>query len=217
MRLGLCLYKLGRGDYLYTIAEMSGVAQSTICKIVIEVCEALVETLWNDAVKKYFPQTSIDFKNSMSEFDEEWQFPFAFSAIDGSHMPIKCPNGGAESMKQYYNFKNFYSIVLLALVDAKYRFIWASVGAPGNTHDSTFFQSTKLWEDIYAGNIIPEKAQTINEIEIPPMILGDGAFPLRTWISKPYGDAVLPPKKRYFNYRHSRARMVTEGAFYLGS
>ena len=40
-------------------------------------------------------------------------------------------------MKQYYNFKNFYSAVLLALVDAKYRFIWASLGAPGNTHDST--------------------------------------------------------------------------------
>ena len=30
---------------------------------------------------------------------------------------------------------------------------------------------------------------------------------------KPHGDAVLPEDKRYFNYRHSRARLVTEGAF----
>ena len=46
--------------------------------------------------------------------NSEWQFCYAFSAIDGSHVPIKCPPGGAESMKQYHNFKNFYSIILLA-------------------------------------------------------------------------------------------------------
>ena len=30
---------------------------------------------------------------------------------------------------------------------------------------------------------------------------------------KPYTDAVLSPKQRYFNYRLSRGRMVTEGAY----
>ena len=30
---------------------------------------------------------------------------------------------------------------------------------------------------------------------------------------KPHGDATLPDDKRYFNYRHSRARLVTEKAF----
>ena len=30
---------------------------------------------------------------------------------------------------------------------------------------------------------------------------------------KPYGDPVLTPDKKYFNYRSSRNRMVTEGAF----
>ena len=73
----------------------------------------------------------------MGKFGEEWQFHYAFAAVDGSHLPIKCPNGGAQAMKQYFNFKGFDSIVLMALVDAEYRFIWASVGAPGNTHDST--------------------------------------------------------------------------------
>ena len=29
---------------------------------------------------------------------------------------------------------------------------------------------------------------------------------------KPYGNAILTPEQRYFNYRLSRARMVTEGA-----
>ena len=50
--------------------------------------------------------------------DCKWKFPFAFSAIDGPHLSIKCPAGPGEVMKQYHNYKNSYSIVLLALVDA---------------------------------------------------------------------------------------------------
>ena len=40
--------------------------------------------------------------------------------VDGSHVPIKCPNDGAQVMKQCFNFKCFNSIVLIALVDAEY-------------------------------------------------------------------------------------------------
>ena len=101
----------------------------------------------------------------------------------------------------------------MALVDAKYRFIWASIGAPGNTHDSTLFQSTNLWQRIIKGEVLSECAVQNNNITIPPLI-GDGAFPIRTWLVKPHGDAILTEKKRYYNYRlSSRARMVSEGAF----
>ena len=202
-RLAITIYKLARGDYIYTIGEMCGLAKSTVCVIVTETCSAIINTLRDDTVKKYFPTSRDDFQESMAKFGEEWQFPYAFAAVDGSQ-------GGAQAMKQYFNFKGFYSIVLMALVDAEYRFIWASVGAPGNTHDSTLMQSTELWDRIVAGNVIPNIVQ---QIDIPPLILGDGAFPLRTWIMKPHGDAVFPEDKRYFNYRHSRARLVTERAF----
>lgn len=212
-RLAITLYKLARGDYIYTIGEMCGLAKSTICVIVSETCKAIIDALWDDEVKRHFPRSKEDFKANMESFGEEWQFPYAFAATDGSHLPIKCPDGGAQAMKQYFNFKGFYSIVLMALVDAKYRFIWASVGAPGNTHDSTLIQSTKLWSEIVAGKIIPNLVQEVESVEIPPLVLGDGAFPLRSWIMKPHGDAVLPEDKRYFNFRHSRARLVTEGAF----
>ena len=45
------------------------------------------------------------------------------------------------------------------------------------------------------------------------MILGDSAFEIKTWMTKPYGDAIPSPEKKYFNYRLSRAKMFTEGAF----
>ena len=102
-------------------------------------------------------------------------------------------------MKQYHNFKNFYSIILITLVDPKYHFIWASVGAPGNTHDSTLFQLTSLWEKITAGSISPQSVLEIKGQAIPRLILGDGAFPMKTWIIKPYGNAILNEQKCYLN------------------
>ena len=73
-------------------------------------------------------------------------------------------------------------------------------GRPGNTHDSKYFQSTSLWEKITKGELVPSKVETIDDIVIPPQVLGDGAFPLRSWLMKPYGDAMLTPEKRHFNY-----------------
>ena len=193
---------------------MSGLAKSTVCVDVTETCRAIIDTLWDDAVTKYFPTTRDDYKESMAKFGEEWQFPYAFAAADGSHLPITCPHGGTQAMKQYFNFKGFYSIVLMGLVDSEYRFVWPSVGAPGNSHDSTLIQSTELWGRIVEGNVIPNVVQQVENVDIPPLILGDDALPLRTWIMKPHGDAVLPVDKRYFNYRQSRARLVTEGAIW---
>ena len=37
VRLAICLYRLGRGDYLYTISEMSGLGVSTVSSICQEV------------------------------------------------------------------------------------------------------------------------------------------------------------------------------------
>ena len=212
-RLGICLYRLGRGDYYYTIAEMAGLGVSTVHEIVTQVCQSIVENLWEDCVKKHMPCTEEDFKDKMKEMNERWQFPFCWAAIDGCHIPIKCPPGGAASCKEYHNFKNFYSVVLMAMVDSKYRFIWGSCGFPGNSHDAIIFQATELWEKLNEHDFIPDIAHKVADVNIGPLIIGDSAFPFKPWLLKPYTNAVLTEKQRYFNYRLSRARMVTEGAY----
>ena len=96
----------------------------------------------------------------------------------------------------------------------RYRFISASLGAPGNTHESTLFQSTTLWSNVVNGDVLSEAvAKTNDDVVIPPLIHGDGAFPIISFLLKPYSEAVLPEKKRYFNYRASRGRIVAEGSF----
>ena len=105
---------------------MVGLAEPRVCQR-FEVCRAIVEELWLEAVDRHFPKSDEDLKKNLLYMDPEWQFPYAISDIDGCHLPIKGPNSEQELMKQYYNFKNFYLVVLLALVNAKYRFIWLLV------------------------------------------------------------------------------------------
>ena len=96
------------------------------------------------------PKSKEDFKEKILDMEEMWQFPYCWAAIDGCHIPIKYPAGGKIACKEYHNFKNFYSIVLMGMVDSHYRFVWGSCGYPGNSH-VIIFQSTELWSKIKEG------------------------------------------------------------------
>ena len=99
------------------------------------------------------------------------------------------------------------------MVDAKYRFVWGSCDFPGNSHDYVILQSTNLWQQIKDGSFLPAFVNQLYGTSIPPLIIGDSAFPFEEWLIKPYTNAVLAPPQRYFNYRLSRARMVIEGVY----
>lgn len=94
-------------------------------------------------------------------------------------------------LKALNNFKNFFSIVLTAIVDSKYRFIWASSGYPGNSHDATIFQSTNFYSKILDQTLLPCYSKKANDTAIYPTLLGDPAFPFLPWMMKPYTNTVL--------------------------
>jgi hypothetical protein len=123
-RFAICLYRLSRGDYYHTISKMTGLGVATVCNIVAEVSRAIVECLWAEKVSKHLPTNQEMFINKMVDMEEFWQFPCCWAAVDGCHIPIKCPPGGLESCKEFHNFKNFYSLVLMAFVDAKLQRFW---------------------------------------------------------------------------------------------
>lgn len=65
------------------------------------------------------PQTPEEWLHIEKGF-RKW-FPRCVGAIDGKHIVVKCPS---HSGSEYYNFKNIYSVVLMALVDSDYHFIF---------------------------------------------------------------------------------------------
>ena len=59
------------------------------------------------------------------QFEKRWNMTHAFDALNCKHVEIKKPPG---SGSLYHYYKGFFSIVLMALVDANYKFIWCDLG-----------------------------------------------------------------------------------------
>ena len=64
-RLGICLYRVARGDYYYTIPEKSGLEVSTIHGIVSQVSQVIVENRWKDYMSKLTSVSEEDYKQLM--------------------------------------------------------------------------------------------------------------------------------------------------------
>lgn len=141
-----------------------------------------------------------------------WNFPNCIGAIDGQHIEIQAPpNSGS----LYFNYKKTFSIVLLALVDADYNFIAVDVGAYGKNSDGGIFANSNLGKALQQGTLsLPDNAALPGtSIEAPYVIVGDEAFPLKTYLMRSYPGTDLDTSKRVFNYRLSRARRIVENAF----
>ena len=58
----------------------------------------------------------------------------------------------------------------------------------------------------------PERIDGIEEEDIPYYLLGDGIFPLKPWLLRPY-PGTMQEDIQVYNYRHSRARLPIENSF----
>ena len=145
-------------------------------------------------------------------FEQRWNFPHACGALDGKHIAIKAPR---RSGTVFFNYKGFFSIVLLALVDSDYKFLWADVGSNGSSSDCGVFNVSPLRAALESGDIgFPAPSPMTNEDKDTPFFLvGEDAFPLRTWMMKPFSHRGMSNEERIYNYRLSRARRILENAF----
>jgi len=71
-RLAVCLYRLARGDYYYTIAEKTGLGVSTVCEIVSYVTKVIINNLWNEQVSQHFPRNEQEFRDKILGMEEVW-------------------------------------------------------------------------------------------------------------------------------------------------
>lgn len=136
--------------------------------------------------------------------------PNCFGATDGKHIRIKCPPNSGSC---YYNYKKYFSTVLLAVCDHLYRF---KLGAYWGNSDGGIFDASIIGQSLKNGQLNLQKNNVKlpgSNISIPGFFIGEAAFPLTTRMMKPYSTSNLMFAQRIFNYRHSRARRTVETAF----
>ena len=105
--------------------------------------------------------------------------------------------------------------MLMAVVDANYKFIYASVGTQGRMSDASLFGHSDLRSAMDRDLLHFPRPEPLpnTDLIMPYMFVGDEAFPLRSDLIKPYPHRNLDHGQRIFNYRLSIARLTAENAF----
>ncbi|KAM0724675.1 Protein ALP1-like [Formica fusca] len=145
------------------------------------------------------------------EFYQKWQFPNCVGAVDEKHIKIRCPpNSGSE----YFNYKQYFSIVLLAACDARFKFTWVDIGQYGSISDGGVWSRSRFAIDLEHGyvDLPPPKNLPLTNLPMHRVFV-DEAFPLKMYLMRPYNRKDLGDKERVFNYRLARSRRVIENAF----
>ena len=135
----LTLHYLAYGGSQQSLSFSFTIAKSTICSIINETCKAIWGCLSEQYVRP--PRTCDDWKRIAKDFENIWNLPHCIGAIDGKHVSIKSPlNSGL----LYYNYKGFFSMILMANCDARYIFTLVDIGRFGPNNDSGVIRNSPM-------------------------------------------------------------------------
>lgn len=203
-----CRY-LATGSSFKSLSFSFHVGASTVSRIVKET----VNVLWNVLQPLHMPHPSKEiFVQTSKEFNHLQNFPNCMGCIDGKHVRISCP---PHSGTMFYNYKKFYSIVLLGVCDAKYRFLVIDVGGFGKQSDGATFASCDFYHLIKnkESDVPSDACLPGTNFTTPLVFLADEAFPLSVRVLTPHNVENLNDEKMVFNKRHSRAQKSIECTF----
>ncbi|XP_064122527.1 putative nuclease HARBI1 [Macrobrachium nipponense] len=212
LKLAVTLRHLASGNDYTSLQYSFRVSKSSICRFIPLVCQAIIDPYKPEVMK--CPKTPEEWNDIAKRFASKWNYFNCVGALDGKHIAIKKPKGG---VSLYFNYKKFHSIVPMALSDAKYKFLFADIGAEGGAGDGGTWQKCNLARAITNNRAgVPQYRNLPNDDEpIPFHIVADDAFALNPWLMKPYSHQSQDPTERICSYRLSRTCRVVENSFGL--
>ena len=95
------------------------------------------------------PPTTQDWENIIKDIDVIRDMPHCLAAIDRRHIAMRQPK---HSGSLWHNYKGFFSLVLLAICDARYCFSFVDVGEYGSNNKSGIFLNSEM--GIYFAKVI---------------------------------------------------------------
>lgn len=117
------IYLLATGDSYKSLQYFFRVVHNTISHIVPDTWRAIIAvySVYGDEELKT-PKSPDEWKLG---FEDRWNPPHCVGAIDGKHIRLLSPSFGGT---YYYIYIQYFSIILLAIVDSAYKFLYVDVG-----------------------------------------------------------------------------------------
>ena len=164
-------------------------------------CHRSARPLWTSFNQKW--------RAVSQKFGDRWNFYHACGAIDGKHSCWTAP----KVWHDVFQLQGLLLHCVTHLVGADYKLLWASVGSPGSNSDAGVFNSSSLEPDLREHRLKLPDAVPLPNDDHNYFMIGDNAFPLRTWMQTLFSQQNLNHDEQIFNYRLSRACRVVENAF----
>ena len=182
-RFAIAIWRLSTGNSFRSMAKVFAVGKLTAVTICKEFCRELKR---RSSEYVSFPVTRRENTETILKLkaDVNCKISQAVGAIDGTDIPILTP--ATENKNDSYSRKKRHTINTQALVGANLMFLDVATAFPGCMHDARVLQHTALFRIARQGEISSKPFDQIDNVIIKPVLLGDGAYPLSTWMMKPY-------------------------------
>ena len=130
-QLMVTLRYLAGGESHKTLSLYFMIGRPTISKIIPKVLKAIITHL--GPIHAKVPSSENEWLEVERRFANRWDYVNTIGAIDGKHVVMIKPRSSGST---YFNYKQSFSINLMAIVGADYRFIEYDIGSPATMSDS---------------------------------------------------------------------------------
>lgn len=177
-QLLLALRYYATGSFQRIVGDTVQCDQSTCSRAINRVSVALQRRL---GTYVYFPQSPQTLHDTIDQFYSIAQFPRVLGCIDGTQIRILAPS---HNEMEFVNRKGFHSMNIQLICDAKLKFINCVIKWPGSTHDARILSNSSIY-------------RAFEEGRMNGFILGDSAYPLKSWLMTPFIAPSTAAEDRY--------------------
>ena len=125
---------LATGDSFLTLSTCFCRGESAVVQAIYNVSEAI----WAVMSPIYMaPPIENDWRQIKHQFSTRWNFPNCIGVLDRKHIIMRAP---PNSSSMFYNYKCYFSIISMTLVDVDYQFVFVEIGQYGSNGDSGVFR-----------------------------------------------------------------------------
>ncbi|XP_060556908.1 putative nuclease HARBI1 [Ruditapes philippinarum] len=182
------------GSFQSVVGDGYSVSSMSVSRCVRDVSYFITRRLQNE-IK--FPLLDEQQRLVKQGFYEIAQFPHVLGTVDGTLVPIRAPH---DDEHIYVTRKGFHALNIQGISDSNNMLLNLVVRWPGSTHDAFILANSGISEEFESGRIQHG------------WLLGDSAYPLKTWLLTPIS-APRDAAERRYNFAHKRTRCTVERTF----